>query len=197
MPWKKSRNAWPNLKRNSIGLNELARTRRKMISIDRQACNGCGLCLEICPTGALRLVDDLIQVENNLCDECYACVDVCPQEALVPSEIVEEENQVPETPNSFGVMDKTGISASSTKPLTRPAITNLGPPRRSLSDWLGAALDFLIFDLGPAIEGIIRTERQPKGGDAISFRRTGNARRGNGGRRRNGRKARRRRRGRQ
>ena len=168
-----------------------------MISVDRQACNGCGLCVESCPTGALQLVDDLIQVESNLCDECYICVDVCPQEALVQSEIVEEEHHVPTAPNSFGVMDEIGISASSNKPLTRPAVTDLGPPRRSLGDWLGSALDFLVYDLGPAIEGFIRTDRQRKGDNAASFRHTGNARREKRGRRRSGRKARRRRRGRQ
>ena len=168
-----------------------------MISVDRQACNGCGLCVESCPTGAIQLVDDLIQVESSLCDECYACVDICPQEALVPSEIVEEAYQVPAAPSSLGVMDEIGKSASSNKPLTRPAITDLSPPRRSLGDWLGSALDFLVFNLGPAVEGFIRTERQRKGGDAASFRHTGNAQRGNGGRRGSGRKARRRRRGRQ
>ena len=168
-----------------------------MISVDRQACNGCGLCVESCPTGALQLVDDLIQVESSLCDECYACVDVCPQEALVRSEIVEEEYHVPTAPSSFGVMDEIGISASSNKPLTRPAVTDLGPPRRSLGNWLGAALNFLVYDLGPAIEGIIRTERQRKGDDTASFRHTGNAQREKRGRRRSGRKARRRRRGRQ
>jgi NAD-dependent dihydropyrimidine dehydrogenase PreA subunit len=168
-----------------------------MISVDRQACNGCGLCVESCPTGALQLVDDLIQVESSLCEECYACVDVCPQEALVPSEIMEETDQIPAAPSSLSVMDEIGISASSNKPLTRPTITDLGPPRRSLGDWLGAVLDFLVYDLGPAIEGIIRTERQRKGGDAASFRQTGNAQREKRGRRRSGRKARRRRRGRQ
>ena len=168
-----------------------------MISVDRQACDGCGLCIEICPTGALQLVDDLIQVESSLCDECYACVDVCPQEALVQSEIVEEEYHVPAAPSSFGLMDEVVISTSSNKPLTRPAITDLGPPRRSLGDWLGATLDFLVFDLGPAVEGIIRTERQPKGDNTVSFRHTGNAQREKRGRRRSERKARRRRRGRQ
>ena len=168
-----------------------------MISVDRQACNGCGLCVESCPTGALQLVDDLIQVESNLCEECYACVDVCPQEALVPSEIVEEEYLVPTAPNSLGVMDEIGISASSNKPLTRPAITDLGPPRRSLGDWLGSALDFLVYDLGPAVEGFIRTDRQRRSDNAASFRHTGNARREKRGRRRSGRKAHRRRRGRQ
>lgn len=168
-----------------------------MISVDRQACDGCGLCIEICPTGALQLVDDLIQVESSLCDECYACVDVCPQAALIPSEIVEEEYHILAAPSSFGEMDEIGISAFSNKPLARPAITDLGPPRRSLGDWLGAALYFLVFDLGPAVEGIIRTERQRKGGDTVSFRHTGNAQREKRGRRRSERKARRRRRGRQ
>ena len=168
-----------------------------MISIDRQACDGCGLCVEICPTGTLQLVDHMIQVDSSLCDECYACVDVCPQEALVPSEVIEEVHHVPEAPSSLGVVDEIGVSASNNKPLTRPAITDLNPPRRSLGDWLGSALDFLVFNLGPAVEDIIKTERQRKGGDVTSFRRTGNTQREKRGRRRSGRKVRRRRRGRE
>ncbi len=167
-----------------------------MISVDRQACTGCGLCVESCPTGALWLVGDLVKVDSSLCEECYDCVDVCPQEALVVSEIVEEEHHIPTASSSFGEAGEIVISDSGRKPLTRPSITVLSPPRRSLGDWLGAALDFLVFDLGPAVEGILRTERQRRGSDMTSFRHTGKTRREEQGRRRNGRKARRRRRGR-
>ncbi|HEY47047.1 MAG TPA: 4Fe-4S binding protein [Anaerolineae bacterium] len=167
-----------------------------MISIDRQACDGCGLCVESCPTGALQLMGELIQVDNSLCEECYACVDVCPHEALVPSEIVEEEYHIPVASSSFGELDEIGISDTGNKPLARPVITVLGSPRRRLGDWLGAALNFLVFDLGPAVEGILKTESQRKGGDKAFFHHTEKSQREKRGRRGSGRKARRRRQGR-
>ncbi len=167
-----------------------------MISIDRQACDGCGLCVESCPTGALQLVDELIQVDNSLCDGCFICVDVCPNEALVPCEIVDEEEHKPMVLDSHGELGEIGISAADDKPLARPAVIDLGPPKRSLGDWLGAALEFVVFDLGPAVESILKIESQRKGADKVALRDSEDSRRVKQGGRGSGRKARRRKRGR-
>jgi NAD-dependent dihydropyrimidine dehydrogenase PreA subunit len=166
-----------------------------MISIDRQACDGCGLCVESCPTGALQLVDELIHVDNSLCEGCYSCVDVCPQEALVPCEIIEEKDQIPVALSSYGEMDEIGISDTGDKPLVRSAVMNLSSPRKNLGNWLGAALEFLVFDLGPAVEGILRTFSRRKGDDRVSFYHTEKFQREKRGGRGRGRKARRRRQG--
>jgi NAD-dependent dihydropyrimidine dehydrogenase PreA subunit len=167
-----------------------------MISIDRQACDGCGLCVESCPTGALQLVGKLIQVDNSLCEGCYTCVDVCPQEALVPCEIVEEELHILAVPSSYSEMDGIGILDTGNKPLAKSAITDLSPPRRSLGDRLGAALEFLVYNLGPAVEGFLRTDSQRRDGSKASYHHTGKFQREKRGRRGSGRKARRRRQGR-
>ncbi len=52
------------------------------IAVDAQRCTGCGACVEICPTGALYLVDGKAAVDNSLCRGCEACLGVCPVEAL-------------------------------------------------------------------------------------------------------------------
>jgi len=43
-----------------------------VIYVDEERCTGCGLCVEACPTGAIRLVDGVAQVEQGLCRECEA-----------------------------------------------------------------------------------------------------------------------------
>jgi ferredoxin len=45
-------------------------------------CTRCGQCAEICPTGALTLVDARLAVAPELCNRCGICIDGCPDGAL-------------------------------------------------------------------------------------------------------------------
>ncbi len=54
-----------------------------MIAVRAEHCNGCGACVEVCPTGAIYLVDDMATVDNALCRECEACLNACPTGAIV------------------------------------------------------------------------------------------------------------------
>lgn len=53
-----------------------------MITIDAEKCTGCGACLEVCPTGALYLVDGKASVDTALCRECEVCMEACPTGAI-------------------------------------------------------------------------------------------------------------------
>jgi Fe-S-cluster-containing hydrogenase component 2 len=53
-----------------------------MIKIDQARCTGCGACVEICPHGALYLVEGVATLDPALCRECEACVAACPVEAI-------------------------------------------------------------------------------------------------------------------
>jgi NAD-dependent dihydropyrimidine dehydrogenase PreA subunit len=57
--------------------------KRTMIHIDESKCDGCGLCIEGCPEGALQLVDGkAVLVGEILCDGLGACIAQCPQDAI-------------------------------------------------------------------------------------------------------------------
>ena len=54
-----------------------------MIAINYEDCNGCGECVEICPTGAIILQNGKAALDESLCEGCQVCVDSCPQSAIV------------------------------------------------------------------------------------------------------------------
>jgi len=63
------------------------------VEIDGDLCNGCGLCVTVCPTGTILLREDKAIAaggESILCGHCEA---VCPQEAIRIHEIDKEMSQ--------------------------------------------------------------------------------------------------------
>ena len=59
------------------------RAARKIIEIDEDKCNGCGLCIPNCREGALRIVGGKANlVSDRHCDGLGACLGVCPQGAI-------------------------------------------------------------------------------------------------------------------
>ncbi len=67
----------------------------EMPLVNREKCNGCGLCIRVCSCSALVLVDNIITVtETEECDWCTQCEAVCPTGAInCPFEIVIEEHR--------------------------------------------------------------------------------------------------------
>lgn len=50
--------------------------------VNENLCSVCGLCIDICPTGAIFL-EESIKTNAELCIRCCACVKSCPDEARV------------------------------------------------------------------------------------------------------------------
>ena len=56
---------------------------RKIIHIDEEKCNGCGLCAEACHEGAIDMVDGKAKlVRENFCDGFGDCLPNCPTGAI-------------------------------------------------------------------------------------------------------------------
>ena len=56
---------------------------RKIIHIDEEKCNGCGLCAEACHEGAIDIIDGKAKlVRENFCDGFGDCLPNCPAGAI-------------------------------------------------------------------------------------------------------------------
>jgi Fe-S-cluster-containing hydrogenase component 2 len=65
------------------------KVKRKIIQIDEELCDGCGLCVPSCAEGSLQIIDGKAKVvADNLCDGLGACLGECPTGAL---KVVERE----------------------------------------------------------------------------------------------------------
>ena len=61
--------------------------KRKIINIDQEKCNGCGLCIPNCPEGAIQIIDEKARLVSDLfCDGLGACIGHCPEGAITIEE---------------------------------------------------------------------------------------------------------------
>ncbi|NCC25095.1 MAG: 4Fe-4S dicluster domain-containing protein [Deltaproteobacteria bacterium] len=62
---------------------------QQVINIRRDRCDGCAMCIDVCPTKALSIIENrdrpgkhIVFVAPRLCHGCGLCQATCPKEAL-------------------------------------------------------------------------------------------------------------------
>jgi Fe-S-cluster-containing hydrogenase component 2 len=113
-----------------------------VITIDAERCTGCSACVEVCPTGALYLVDGKATVDNVLCRECEACLAACPCEAI---SLVTQEGPIAETAPLPALRPEPAVIRVKTQP-------TLVPFRSKVLTAVGAALAWAGREILPSLE---------------------------------------------
>lgn len=53
-----------------------------MLTVDTTRCIGCGECEEVCPYGAIEVIDGDAVINPVLCHQCNRCIEACPEGAI-------------------------------------------------------------------------------------------------------------------
>lgn len=79
-------------------------------SINTTLCNGCGRCIEICPSKAIRMSNGRVVLDQDVCYGCKACLAVCPVKALKSTRISEpSEIQIRVVDATYGILKTMGF----------------------------------------------------------------------------------------
>jgi len=121
---------------------------RQTVWLDVSRCTGCGACVEVCPVGAMALVDGKASVDEETCIGCEACIGACLEGAIQPvlqgqlvpvpersAPAVRQPSPLAETAGAAVVAAGVGLLAQAGRVLaraverwlTRPS-TGAGPP---------------------------------------------------------------------
>lgn len=57
---------------------------RQTMWVDSARCTGCGLCVEVCSTGAMTMAEGKAYVDQETCTGCGICANECAVDAIQP-----------------------------------------------------------------------------------------------------------------
>jgi ferredoxin len=95
-----------------------------MVYVNSTACNGCGDCIDVCPTGALIFQNRRAFIQQDLCEGCDVCIDACPQGAILSEEalpVSQEVIQIPQAP----AVSLTSLARVPIRDMVLPAIGSM------------------------------------------------------------------------
>lgn len=51
-------------------------------TIDSSTCQGCAKCVDVCPYGAIQMINGKAVIVQSKCKQCGECTKVCPRDAI-------------------------------------------------------------------------------------------------------------------
>lgn len=90
-----------------------------MLYVDENRCSGCGVCVNVCPHGAIAIEDGKASITQSLCNHCEACAAACPERAILS---VTETALVPETDRARAVRPQEPSRPASVVARAAPAL---------------------------------------------------------------------------
>ena len=107
------------------------KVKRKIIQINEEKCDGCGLCVPTCAEGAIQIIDGKAKlVSDKYCDGLGACLGECPRGAL---KIIEREAE------QFDEMSvEKHIRSQEVKQVSEPPAMACGCPSTLIQSFISA-----------------------------------------------------------
>ncbi len=62
-------------------ITQLESSRRAVAVVDSEKCTGCGICVDVCPAGAIEVNEQAV-INTDACTGCAACVSECLNDAI-------------------------------------------------------------------------------------------------------------------
>lgn len=53
-----------------------------MATVVEPLCSGCGICMQVCPVGAITTIAKLATIDKERCEDCEECIFACPNGAI-------------------------------------------------------------------------------------------------------------------
>ncbi|MGD9108061.1 MAG: 4Fe-4S binding protein [Gammaproteobacteria bacterium] len=51
-------------------------------TVDKEKCTAQGICVSVCPVGAITIENGKAIIDPEKCIDCEACLDACPEAAI-------------------------------------------------------------------------------------------------------------------
>ncbi len=141
-----------------------------IIQINKDLCLGCGICMDVCQSGAIFMDAHRAVIDFDLCNICEVCIEVCPNEAIAAIAGSPQVTSIP-IPNTVNIpanrivsrpeQTDTTVTLTENKPFTKAAVSFLGSefaPR--LVDMAISVLDRKLTQSKPSINTLLNAPLQ-------------------------------------